>query len=58
MKTIPVCKDCDVSLRFDGYASMGGNHSNYYKCPKCERVVTIYDYDLPHIEVKAPTKKF
>ncbi|KKK82139.1 hypothetical protein LCGC14_2806350, partial [marine sediment metagenome] len=55
---IPVCKDCDVSLRFDGYASMGGNHSNYYKCPKCERVVTIYDYDLPHIEVKAPTKKF
>lgn len=44
----PKCTKCGEQLYWDGYASMGGSHSNYYRCPKCDRVVEIYDRDLPY----------
>lgn len=44
---LPKCKKCKETLHFAGYASMGGSHSNYYRCPECKRVVEIYDRDLP-----------
>lgn len=50
----PVCKKCKVVLNWDGFASMGSSHSNYYKCGTCGRVVEIYDRDL-RIN---PNKKF
>jgi phage FluMu protein Com len=37
------CWQCGSELGWAGYASMGGSHSNYYKCAKCKKVVEIYD---------------
>lgn len=42
----PKCKDCKSRLSWAGFASMGGSHSNYYKCRGCGRAVEIYDRDL------------
>jgi anaerobic ribonucleoside-triphosphate reductase len=44
-------------MYFRGYASMGGSHSNYYKCSNCGRVVEIYDRDLDYTEPKRKTTK-
>ena len=46
MVIIPICKIDKVELHFSGFASMGGSHSNYYKCGSCGREVIIYDSDL------------
>ncbi len=44
-----ICKcspyNCNGSLNFTGYASMGSSHSCYYKCEKCKAVYVIYDRD-------------
>ncbi len=39
----PYCKKHRISLTFDGYASMGSFHSNYYTCSKCEKTIEIKD---------------
>ena len=39
----PYCKKHRISLIFDGYASMGSFHSNYYNCPKCKKTIEIKD---------------
>lgn len=39
-------KKCGGYLRFVGYASMGGSHSNYYQCSECEAAYEIYDRDI------------
>ena len=48
----PKCKEDGEELFFYNWGSMGGSHSSYYKCPKCKRVVEIYDRDLPYYEIK------
>ncbi len=39
-------KKCKGYLSFQGYASMGGSHSNYYICNDCKAVYIIYDRDI------------
>jgi uncharacterized protein YbcV (DUF1398 family) len=39
-------KKCKGELYFIGYASMGGSHSNYYKCDECKAIYEIYDRDI------------
>jgi uncharacterized protein YbcV (DUF1398 family) len=36
---------CNGNLLFHDFASMGGSHSNYYKCTKCGNIYEIYDRD-------------
>lgn len=46
MKQVDQCPHClkDGSrLIWNCYASMGGQHSNIYRCPKCKKRVEIYD---------------
>lgn len=42
------CKECKSRMYWDGYASMGGSHSNYYKCTnrECGRVIEVYDREF------------
>jgi hypothetical protein len=46
MSLTPVCKKCKVDLHWDGFASMGSSHSNWYICPKCGQHFVIADEDL------------
>ena len=49
---MPKCKECEEELLFWGIAKMGGRRSNHYKCPKCKKVIEIYDRDLTYYEAK------
>jgi len=51
MERTPVCRICGEPLVFNGFASMGSSHSNWYCCENesCERNgknVLIADKDL------------
>jgi tRNA(Ile2) C34 agmatinyltransferase TiaS len=46
MQQTPYCKKCGHEMYWNGYASMGSSHSNYYRCSNCRRCVEIYDSDL------------
>ena len=39
------CNKCGKGIFWIGFASMGGSHSNYYKCVGCGRIYEIYDRD-------------
>jgi len=46
MRKVPRCNKCKEVMFFDSPARIGSFHSNYYKCPKCGKVVEIRDCDL------------
>jgi len=46
MEKTPICRKCNVALSFDGFASMGSSHSNWYRCKKCGNTYLIRDEDL------------
>jgi hypothetical protein len=51
MEKIPVCRHCGKPLKFNGFASMGSSHSNWYicdndDCPVEHQNILIRDEDL------------